>query len=51
MFGHAIVIGGSVAGLLAGRVLSDHIGHLTLHNTDIYQTFLEVIHKRALGVS
>lgn len=29
-FGHAVIIGGSVAGLLAARVLSDHFKHVTI---------------------
>jgi 2-polyprenyl-6-methoxyphenol hydroxylase-like FAD-dependent oxidoreductase len=33
-FGDAIVIGGSMAGLLAARVLSDHFAHVTLIERD-----------------
>jgi 2-polyprenyl-6-methoxyphenol hydroxylase-like FAD-dependent oxidoreductase len=31
---HAVVVGGSIAGLLAGRVLSDHFGHVTVLDRD-----------------
>ena len=34
---HAIVIGGSMAGLLAARILSDHFGHVTLIERDPVQ--------------
>jgi 2-polyprenyl-6-methoxyphenol hydroxylase-like FAD-dependent oxidoreductase len=34
---HAIVIGGSIAGLLAARVLSDHYAHVTLLERDVFQ--------------
>ena len=33
---HAIVIGGSMAGLLAARVLSDHYRHVTLLERDVF---------------
>lgn len=33
---HAVVLGGSLAGLLAARVLSDHFEHVTLIERDIY---------------
>jgi phytoene dehydrogenase-like protein len=32
---HAIVIGGSIAGLCAGRVLSDFFEHVTVIDRDI----------------
>jgi 2-polyprenyl-6-methoxyphenol hydroxylase-like FAD-dependent oxidoreductase len=35
--GHAIVIGGSMAGLLAARVLSDHFDHVTILERDPVQ--------------
>jgi glycine/D-amino acid oxidase-like deaminating enzyme len=31
---HAVVIGGSIAGLLAARVLADHFEHITLIERD-----------------
>ena len=33
-FGHAIVIGSSIAGLAAARVLSDHFAHVTIIERD-----------------
>ena len=33
---HAIVIGGSMAGLLAARVLSAHFGRVTLLERDLF---------------
>ncbi len=30
LLNHAIVLGGSIAGLLAARVLSDHFAHVTV---------------------
>ena len=33
---HAVVLGGSLAGLLAARVLADHFEHVTLIERDIY---------------
>ena len=33
---HAVVLGGSFAGLLAARVLSDHFEHVTLIERDVY---------------
>jgi len=33
---HAIVIGGSMAGLSAGRILSDHFDHVTVIDRDVY---------------
>ena len=33
---HAVVLGGSLAGLLAARVLSDHFEHVTLIERDLY---------------
>ena len=33
---HAVVLGGSLAGLLAARVLADHFGHVTLIERDVY---------------
>jgi 2-polyprenyl-6-methoxyphenol hydroxylase-like FAD-dependent oxidoreductase len=33
---HAIVIGGSMAGLSAGRVLSDYFDHVTIIDRDAY---------------
>lgn len=33
---HAVVIGGSLAGLLAARILSDHFEHVTLIERDVY---------------
>jgi 2-polyprenyl-6-methoxyphenol hydroxylase-like FAD-dependent oxidoreductase len=35
-FRHAVVLGGSLAGLLAARVLSDHFEHVTLIERDVY---------------
>lgn len=32
--GHAVVVGGSIAGLMAARVLSDHVGHVTVVDRD-----------------
>ncbi|EHB58587.1 hypothetical protein MycrhDRAFT_1023 [Mycolicibacterium rhodesiae JS60] len=32
---HAIVIGASIAGLCAARVLSDHYGHVTVYDRDV----------------
>ena len=40
---HAIVIGGSMGGLVAARVLSDHFEHVTLLDRD---TFPEVGQQR-----
>jgi 2-polyprenyl-6-methoxyphenol hydroxylase-like FAD-dependent oxidoreductase len=42
--GHAIVIGGSIAGLIAGRVLSDHFDHVTVLERDEIED-RPVIHK------
>jgi 2-polyprenyl-6-methoxyphenol hydroxylase-like FAD-dependent oxidoreductase len=36
MGGHALVIGGSMAGLLAGRVLADHFERVTIVERDRY---------------
>src|ERR1043165_8230704 len=33
---HAVVLGGSLAGLLAARVLTDHFEHVTLIERDVY---------------
>ena len=33
---HAVVLGGSLAGLLAARVLADHFEHVTLIERDAY---------------
>lgn len=33
---HAVVLGGSLSGLLAARVLSDHFEHVTLIERDVY---------------
>ena len=33
---HAVVLGGSLAGLLAARVLADHFAHVTLIERDLY---------------
>ena len=33
---HAVVLGGSLAGLLAARVLADHFDHVTLIERDVY---------------
>ncbi len=33
---HAVVLGGSLAGLLAARVLSDHFEHVTVIERDVY---------------
>ncbi len=33
---HAVVLGGSLAGLLAARVLSDHFERVTLIERDVY---------------
>ena len=33
---HAIVIGASVAGLLAARTLADHVDHVTLLERDAF---------------
>ena len=33
---HAVVLGGSLAGLLAARVLADHFDHVTLIERDAY---------------
>ena len=33
---HAVVLGGSLAGLLAARVLADHFEHVTLIERDVY---------------
>ena len=33
---HTVVLGGSLAGLLAARVLSDHFEHVTLIERDVY---------------
>jgi hypothetical protein len=38
---HAVVLGGSLAGLLAARVLSDHFEHVTLIERDIYPETVE----------
>jgi 2-polyprenyl-6-methoxyphenol hydroxylase-like FAD-dependent oxidoreductase len=38
---HAVVLGGSLAGLLAARVLSDHFEHVTLIERDIYHDTAE----------
>jgi len=35
---HAVVIGGSIAGLLSARVLSQHFGHVTIIERDTYPT-------------
>src|SRR5688500_2601312 len=34
--GHAVVIGGSLAGMLAARVLAEHFSRVTLLERDIY---------------
>ena len=33
---HAVVLGGSLAGLLAARVLADHFKHVTVIERDVY---------------
>lgn len=38
---HAVVLGGSLAGLLAARVLSDHFEHVTLIERDTYPETVE----------
>ncbi|MFN8541439.1 MAG: hypothetical protein U0232_28685 [Thermomicrobiales bacterium] len=38
---HAIVLGGSMAGLLAARVLSEHFARVTLVERDIYPVEVE----------
>ena len=38
---HAIVIGGSMAGLLAGRVLSDHFARVTILERDPVHDYAE----------
>jgi len=38
---HAIVIGGSMAGLLAARVLSDYFEHVTVFERDVYPDTIE----------
>jgi glycine/D-amino acid oxidase-like deaminating enzyme len=35
-YGHAVVIGGSMAGLLASRVLSEHFQRVTVVDRDRY---------------
>jgi 2-polyprenyl-6-methoxyphenol hydroxylase-like FAD-dependent oxidoreductase len=42
--GHAIVIGGSIAGLITGRVLSDHFGQVTVLERDEIED-RPVLHK------
>src|SRR6516225_6491674 len=42
--GHAIVTGGSIGGLIAGRVLSDHFDHVTVLERDEIED-RPVIHK------
>jgi 2-polyprenyl-6-methoxyphenol hydroxylase-like FAD-dependent oxidoreductase len=42
--GHAVVIGGSIAGLIAGRVLADHCGQVTVLERDEIED-RPVIHK------
>ena len=39
---HAVVLGGSLAGLLAARVLSDHFEEVTLIERDAYPETAEV---------
>jgi 2-polyprenyl-6-methoxyphenol hydroxylase-like FAD-dependent oxidoreductase len=39
---HAVVLGGSLAGLLAARVLSDHFDEVTLIERDVYTETAEV---------
>jgi len=39
---HAVVLGGSLAGLLAARVLSDHFDEVTLIERDVLATTAEV---------
>ena len=39
---HAVVLGGSLAGLLAARVLSDHFDEVTLIERDAYTETAEV---------
>jgi 2-polyprenyl-6-methoxyphenol hydroxylase-like FAD-dependent oxidoreductase len=39
---HAVVLGGSLAGLLAARVLSDHFAEVTLIERDVYTETTEV---------
>ena len=39
---HAVVLGGSLAGLLAARVLADHFDHVTLIERDAYPETAEV---------
>jgi heterodisulfide reductase subunit A-like polyferredoxin len=43
---HAIVIGGSIAGLMAARVLSDYFSHATVLERDLVED-RAVIHKSA----
>jgi flavin-dependent dehydrogenase len=46
--GHAVVLGGSLAGLLAARVLAEHFEHVTLIERDAYPETAEVRFGRAL---
>jgi pyruvate/2-oxoglutarate dehydrogenase complex dihydrolipoamide dehydrogenase (E3) component len=39
---HTVVLGGSLAGLLAARVLSDHFDEVTLIERDVLATTAEV---------
>jgi len=43
---HAVVLGGSLAGLLAARVLADHFEEVTLIERDVYLTNMEVEERR-----
>jgi 2-polyprenyl-6-methoxyphenol hydroxylase-like FAD-dependent oxidoreductase len=46
---HALVIGGSIAGLLAARVLSDYFEHITIIDRDTFPT--EPIHRKGASQS
>jgi glycine/D-amino acid oxidase-like deaminating enzyme len=39
--GHAVIIGGSMAGLLAARALADHFERVTILERDVYPTGAE----------
>ena len=48
---HAVVIGGSLAGLMAARVLSDHFSRVTILERDAYLmplSFARAYRKRAM---
>ena len=48
---HAVVLGGSLAGLLAARVLSDHFDEVTLIERDVLATTAEVRRGYSAGES